>query len=312
MKNALEIVTKLRNIEILEKGLENLVYGSIEIREKDSRKYIYVHYRVDGILKTRYVDEYSEEVCNNILNNTVKAKEIKKKIRSLRKELKNLGYVAEDISQKVAFNIDFAKRNLIETIYKQAILEGVATTYADTETIITGGKVNNMTADDIMKIVNLKHAWDFILSKDIINYPTDFSLLCTINRLVEQGFYYNAGLVRSIPVGIGGTNWKPELPIESVIKEELHNILNSDLSIVDKAIETLLFVMKKQIFIDGNKRTAIIFANHLLITNACGLIVIPNEKIEEYRKLLITYYEGKDNIVIKNFFKKHFYLKLND
>ena len=46
---------------------------------------------------------------------------------------------------------------LVDTIYKQAILEGVATTFADTESIIEGGKVNNMTSEDVMKIVNMKN-----------------------------------------------------------------------------------------------------------------------------------------------------------
>lgn len=78
------------------------------------------------------------------------------------KKLKQLNYIEEEISEKIERNIDFAKRNLVSTIYKQAILEGVATTFADTESIIEGGKVNNMTSEDILKIINLKHAWEFI------------------------------------------------------------------------------------------------------------------------------------------------------
>lgn len=74
----------------------------------------------------------------------------------------------EELSEKVEQNIDFAKRHLVDTIYKQAILEGVATTFADIESIIEGGKVNNMTSEDILKIVNLKHAWEFILNKNVI------------------------------------------------------------------------------------------------------------------------------------------------
>ena len=91
---------------------------------------------------------------------------------------------------------------------------------------------------------------------------------------------------------------------------KLQELLNSNLNAVDKAIEILLFVMKKQIFIDGNKRTAVIFANHLLISKAKGLIVIPNEKVEEYKKLLISYYEGKDEKSIKDFLKKFGYMKI--
>lgn len=51
-------------------------------------------------------------------------------------------------------NIDFSKRHLVDTIYKQSILEGVDTTFENVKSIIEGGKVNNMTSEDILKIVN--------------------------------------------------------------------------------------------------------------------------------------------------------------
>ena len=310
MDKRLNILTLLAEKEALTKELNSLIYGSIEIREKDSKNYIYVHFRQDGISKTKYVGEYSDNLYNLMLNNSIKARAIKKDIRLIEKKLKVNGYVESGLSDKVILNIDFAKKHLVDTIYKQAVLEGISTTYADTETIIEGGKVNNITANDVLKVLNLKHAWEFILNKNIISSPTNFSLLCEINKFIEEGFYYNAGRVRSTPVSIGGTSWKPEFPIESLIKEELQMILNSNLDDLDKAIEILLFVMKKQIFIDGNKRTAVIFANHFLISKAKGLIVIPETKVEEYKKLLISYYEGKDEISIKEFLKKFGYNKL--
>ena len=238
------------------------------------------------------------------------AKFIKKQLREIDKQLKGLGYVETEIEEKVALNIDFARKYLVDTIYKQAVLEGIATTYADTETIIEGGKVNNMTADDVLKVINLKHAWEFILNKDVINSPTNFALLCEINRFVEEGFYYNAGRLRSTPVSIGGTPWKPDLPIESLIKKQLQDVLDSKLDVVDKAIELLLFTMKKQIFIDGNKRTAVIFANHFLISHAKGLIVIPETQVGGYKKLLVAYYEGKDKNSIKEFLKRFGYKEI--
>ena len=310
MENRVDILTLVAEKEALIKELKSLTYGSIETRERDNSKYIYVHFREDGIAMTKYVGEFNDDLYNLVLRNSEKAKAIKKEVKRIDKELKSSGYVENVLSDKVALNIDFAKKHLVDTIYKQAILEGIATTYADTETIIEGGKVNNMTANDVLKVINLKHAWEFVLNKDVITSPTNFALLCEINKFIEEGFYYNAGRIRSTPVSIGGTNWKPELPIESLIKEELQELLNSNLDAVDKAIEILLFVMKKQIFIDGNKRTAVIFANHLLISKAKGLIVIPNEKVEEYKKLLISYYEGKDEKSIKDFLKKFGYMKI--
>ena len=64
------------------------------------------------------------------------------------------------------------------------MLEGVATTYSDTETIINGGLVKDMTASDISKVVNLKHAWEFILGEGVITYPTNYAVLCQINEIV--------------------------------------------------------------------------------------------------------------------------------
>ena len=310
MEEKIEIMNLLQSKQALENELQSLAYGSIEIRENDSNKYIYVHYREDGVALTKYVGEYSEELYNLILNNSIKAKQLKKKIKEINKRLKQLNYTEEELSEKVEQNIDFAKRHLVDTIYKQAILEGVATTFADTENIIKGGKVNNMTSEDILKIVNLKHAWEFILNKNVILSDTNFALLCEINKMVEEGFYYSAGKVRNVPVTIGGTTWKPDLPIESVIKEELEEIFSKNMDEIDRAIELLLYTMKKQVFIDGNKRTSVIFCNHYLISKGKGIIAIPAELTEEFKTILIPYYEGKDENKIKKFIKEKCYMEI--
>ena len=310
MEEKIEIINLLQEKQIIEKKLDSTIYGSIEIRENNSSKYIYVHYRDGGIVLTKYAGEYTDDLYNLILNNNIKAKEFKKQIRGINKKLKQLNYVEENLSKKVEQNIDFAKRHLVDNIYKQAILEGVATTFADTESIIEGGKVNNMTSEDILKIINLKHAWEFILNKNVILANTNFALLCQINKMVEEGFYYSAGNIRSVPVNIGGTSWKPDLPIESIIKEELEDIFNQNIDIVDTAIELLLYTMKKQIFIDGNKRTAVIFSNHYLISKGKGIISIPAELTNKFKDLLILYYEGKDENTIKEFIKKECYIEI--
>ena len=167
-----------------------------------------------------------------------------------------------------------------------------------------------MTSEDILKVVNLKHAWEFILNKNVILSPTNFALLCEINKLIEEGFYYSAGKIRNVPVTIGGTKWQPSLPIESVIKEELEEILKMDIDEVDKAINLLLYVMKRQVFIDGNKRTSVIFSNHYLISKGKGIIVIPAELTEEFKNLLISYYEENNEEQIKEFLKEKCYMSI--
>lgn len=90
----------------------------------------------------------------------------------------------------------------------------------------------------------------------------------------------------------------------------MEDILNKDISNVDKSIEILLYVMKKQIFIDGNKRSAVIFCNHYLISKGKGIIVIPAELAMEFKVLLINYYEGKDEEIIKSFLRDKCFISI--
>ena len=84
-----------------------------------------------------------------------------------------------DTSQQsnVDINIDYARKNLVNLIYNQAILEGVVTTYENVNNILNSGQVNGMTSTDIMKVVNLKHAWEFVLDENVIMAEENFSFL---------------------------------------------------------------------------------------------------------------------------------------
>lgn len=290
MSNINELLSEKNQIT---EQLNSLTYGSIEIREKDSKQYIYVHYRYDGLLTTKYVGQYSDILYNLIRNNTALAKNLKKRLKAINKELKELHYVESDgVDEKVAINIELARRSLVDSVFKQAMLEGVATTYSDTETIINGGKVKDMTASDINKVINLKRAWEFIMSVDLANYPTNYAVLCQINQIVQDGFSLTAGRIRSVPVTIGGSTYIPPIPFENQIKQELNDLLNNEEGI-DSAIDLVLYVMKRQLFLDGNKRTAIIFSNHYMISHALGLLVVPADKVDEYKKVLVSYYEDE-------------------
>lgn len=308
--DSIKILELISEKQLLEVELNKLVYGSVEIRDKDNKKYIYTHVKEDGLQSTKYIGEYNDDLYNLIIMNNIKAKDIKKNIRSIEKQLKVLNYVDKELTFEISKNIDFAKKHLVDTIYKQAILEGVATTLSDTESIIEGGIVNNMSSEDIMKVVNLKHAWEFILNKNVILNKTDYNILCTINKLIEEGFYYSTGVLRTTPVKIGGTTWTPDLPIESQIKEDLNLILEKEYDDVDKAIDLLLYVVKKQMFIDGNKRTSVVFANHYLINKGKGIVVIPVEKVDKYKSLLIKYYESNNDKDIKEFLRNECYVKI--
>lgn len=278
--------------------------GTPEIKERDGKKYLYIRKRIGSRLSSTYVDAYSDELYQLLLRNARDAREIKKNIRRLDKELAALGYSNAEIPPRVQLNLDFARTNMKSNIYDQAILEGVATSFPQTEDIIENGTVNGMTATDVQKILNLKHAWEFILDTDVISYPTDYSILCHIAKLVNEGFFQDGGRIRGVPVTIGGTSYVPPMPIESVVKENIEAILKTDIPSDEKAIRLCLYCMKTQIFNDGNKRASVIFANHYLISQGGGMIIIPEKYVPEFKRLLVIYYEDKDNGEILDFMKK--------
>lgn len=269
--------------------------GTPEVKENSGNRYLYIRKRVAGRLTSTYVDVYSDELYQLLLRSNKESRELKKQIRRIEKNLADLGYVETELSPKVMLNLDFARINMKANIYNQAVLEGVATTFPQTEDIIENGKINGVTATDVQKILNLKHAWEFIMDKDVLNYPSDYYILCHIAKLVNEGFYADGGRIRGVPVAIGGTSYVPPLPIEEEIKDEIHRMIHAGAEEIDIAIQLCLYCMKTQIFNDGNKRAAVIFANHYLISKGGGLLVIPEKGVPQFKKMLISYYEGHDN-----------------
>ena len=277
--------------------------GNPEIKDRDGQKYLYIRKRVGSRLTSTYVDDYSDELYQLLLRNAREAKDLRKQIRKVEKELAALGYEETELSARVMLNLDFARANMKANIYDQAVLEGVATTFPQTEDIIENGIVTGMTATDVQKILNLKHAWEFILDKDVLSYGTDYHILCHIAKLVNEGFYSDGGRIRGVPVTIGGTSYVPPLPIETIVKESIDAILADSTDAVDTAIRLCLYCMKTQIFNDGNKRASVIFANHYLISQGQGLLVIPESHVPEFKRLLVAYYEDRDNGEIMQFMR---------
>lgn len=284
--------------------------GSPEIKENRSGKYLYIRKRIAGKLTSKYVDVYSDELYQLLLRNASESRELKKQIRKINKELAALGYAPGELSAEVRLNLEFARANMKSNIYDQAVLEGVSTTFPQTEDIIDNGTVNGMTASDVQKILNLKHAWEFILDEDVICVDCDYYLLSHIAKLVNEGFYSDGGRIRGVPATIGGCKYIPPIPVESMVKESVQDIIDSKEKPIDIAINLCLYVMKTQVFIDGNKRAAVIFANHYMISKGSGLLVIPESEVSVFKKLLVKYYENDNKDEISSFLREKCWRKL--
>lgn len=306
-----EIEELLRSRADLNARLNLMPYdGTPEIKERGNEKYLYVRKRVAGKQTSTYVGAYTEELYNLLLRNAREAREIRKELRSIDKQLANAGYSEDELSSDVINNIVFARANMKMNIYDQAVLEGVATSFPQTGEIIDNGKISGVTATDVQKILNLKHAWEFILDRDVIASRSDYYMLSHIARVVNEGFFAEGGRIRGVPVTIGGSSYVPPLPNELDVKEKIREIIEESDEVINTAIKLCLYCMKTQIFLDGNKRASVIFANHYLISHGGGFLVIPEKEVPEFKRLLVKYYEGEDITVIADFMKKYCWKKI--
>lgn len=199
----------------------------------------------------------------------------------------------ENLKQQVEFNkrdicITLAKRDIIDNIYRSARLEGIATTFLDTERIYNGMDAHGFKVDEVITIVNLKHAWWFILGT--LDELTTYNYICQIHKEVGNMLYTPAGYIRSLPVRIGGTSWKPAIPIESVVKENIEEILTIEDNTM-RALTMMCYFMRTQAFIDGNKRTSMLVANHILISTGTGILSIPIELQDTFKIHVVEMYE---------------------
>lgn len=197
--------------------------------------------------------------------------------------------------------IEMAKRLLIDSIWKSANLEGLGTTFPKTEAILANAPTTTKT-EEVLFVINMKRAWQFLL--DNLDYENSLMILREYNKIVGELLFNYAGEIRTIPVQIGGTSWEPEIPQTGIIIDMLKDIEKIE-NVEIRALKYFCYVARTQMFIDGNKRVAQLIANKVLIQNDIGIFQIPIERLEEFKMLLIQFYESGNDIEIIEFMKKY-------
>ena len=196
--------------------------------------------------------------------------------------------------------IEMAKRMLVDSIWKSANLEGLGTTFPKTEAILANAPTTTKT-EEVLFVINMKRAWQFLL--DNLEYNNCIMLLREFDKIVGELLFSYAGEIRTIPVQIGGTSWEPEIPHTGIIMESINEIERiEDLEL--RALKYFCYIARTQMFIDGNKRVAQLMANKVLIEYNIGIFQIPIEKLEEFKGLLIDFYETEKKKKIIGFMKE--------
>lgn len=194
-------------------------------------------------------------------------------------------------------NIFFAKRKLIDNLYKSANLEGIAVTFADTVAFVNNVNTGKISVDDMLKLKGLKDAWEYVLNTIDEELTIDYIKkmhfeVCKGQNIEPLGDFRDRG------VGITGTSYRPKLPSECNYDKELNDIMKIEDSL-DRSITLFLWIQRSQMFLDGNKRVANLVANKEMIKNGLGILAVPVEKIGEYFTILIEFYETNDYTNIK-------------
>lgn len=185
-----------------------------------------------------------------------------------------------------------AKRLIMDSIWKSANLEGLGTTYPKTEAIIRNAPTIT-TAKEILFVVNMKCAWQFLFNNlgrsDSLFYLEEF------NRIVGNMLFRERGNIRSLGM-------PPKAQLYFILSKiyELNEIKDPEL----RALKYFCFITKTHLFIDGNKRVAQLMANKILIENDIGIFQINIADLEDFKSILVQFYESGDDTEIIEFMKK--------
>lgn len=194
-----------------------------------------------------------------------------------------------------------AKKYLKDSVYRSAFLEGMAVTFPQTEAILENAAVSNVSPKDIAKVIDLRDAWEYLLAN--LDAPLDLKYLEDIHELIakEDVPWGRLGKLRTETVRISGTSYLPEIPNPEIVARQLLDILVANVSDTDKAVTLLLYLMRAQLFLDGNKRIATFACNKLLISTGHGIFSLPPELKEQFAEQLIKFYETNNMDELKLF-----------
>jgi len=229
------------------------------------------------------------------------------------KELAHLDALQDEFRQHVNELTDNEYRKEMERLgidlsWKSSQIEGNTYTLLETERLLRESKTaEGKTKEEAVMLLNHKDALSFILDNPDYLKELTVSHIEDIHQLLTKDLSIDKGLRRH-RVGITGTNYHP-LDNEFQIREAMRDackLINSKYNIFEKALLTLLLLSYIQPFLDGNKRTARITSNALLIANDyCPLSFRSIDSID-YKKAMLIFYEQNNLYAFKQIFIEQF------
>lgn len=254
----------------------------------------------DRIIK----ESFNFAIINEVLaNNSVFTETELEKLNLLQAKFRN------NISQlsEIEYRKEF-ERLAIDLSWKSSQIEGNTYSLLETERLLKDRETAaGKTKEEAIMLLNHKEALDFIIENTDYLNPLSVSKIEDIHSILTKELLVERNL-RKRRVGISGTNYRP-LDNEFQILEALRNscdVINSKKSVFEKALLALVLISYIQPFMDGNKRTARIVSNAILMNEKhCPLSFRTVDSID-YKKAMLLFYEQNNISKFKEIFINQF------
>jgi prophage maintenance system killer protein len=200
------------------------------------------------------------------------------------------------------------ERLAIDLSWKSSQIEGNTYSLLETERLLKEKETAaNKGKDEAVMLLNHKDALDFIIAHSDYIQPLTLAKIENIHSILVKELGINKN-IRKARVGISGTNYTP-LDNDFQIKEALNNmcaLINTKKNVFEQALLLLVLISYIQPFADGNKRTARIISNALLINqNYCPISFRTVDSID-YKKAMLLFYEQNNLSSFKKIFVEQF------
>lgn len=205
------------------------------------------------------------------------------------------------------------ERLAIDLSWKSSQIEGNTYSLLETERLLKDKETAaGKTKDEAIMLLNHKEAIDFIIQNPTYINPLTVSSIEDIHSILAKELSISRN-IRNSRVGISGTNYTP-LDNEYQIREALEQmcqLVNTKQDVFEKALLVLVLISYIQPFTDGNKRTARIISNAILLKNGYCPISFRTIDSLEYKKAMLVFYEQTNIYPFKQIFMGQFEFAVN-
>ncbi len=228
-------------------------------------------------------------------------------------ELNRLTLLQNEFTQNISELSDFQYKKELERLaidlsWKSSQIEGNTYSLLETEKLLKEKETaSGKTKEEAVMLLNHKDAIDFIVDNPDYLYPLTISKIEDIHSILTKELAVDRN-IRKRRVGISGTNYRP-LDNEFQIKEALSgmcDLINEKENVFEQALLALILISYIQPFVDGNKRTARIVSNAILINHKHCPISFRTIDSVDYKKAMLLFYEQNNVMIFKQIFIEQF------